>query len=107
MRNFCESLREHSVKISNFENKKMIPLTNKEYKSYLNQINGHLCKKKKKKIKDKYANDKNYRKFKDPCHYKGKYRGFSNYICKFKGSIPKEIPMFFLMNRTMIIIFLL
>ena len=49
MRNFCESLREHSVKISNFENKKMIPLTNKEYKSYLNQTNGHLCKKKKKK----------------------------------------------------------
>ena len=72
MRNFCESLREHSVKISNFENNKMIPLTNK-----------------------------------DPCHYKGKYRGFANYICKFKGSIPKEIPMFFLMNWTMIIIFLL
>ena len=52
MRNFCESLREHSVKISNFENNKMIPLTNKEYKSYLNQTNDHLCKKKKKKKKN-------------------------------------------------------
>ena len=39
MRMFCESLREHGIKIVNFEKKKMIPLTSEECKSYLNEIN--------------------------------------------------------------------
>ena len=30
MRKFCESIREHAMKIINFEKKKIIPLTNKE-----------------------------------------------------------------------------
>ena len=40
---FCKSLREHSVKITNFEKNKMIPLTDEEYESYLNNINCHIC----------------------------------------------------------------
>ena len=35
MKTFCESLREHTIKIK----KKMLPLTNEEYKSYLNKKN--------------------------------------------------------------------
>ena len=35
MKKFCESLREHPIKIINFENKKMMLLTNKKYESYL------------------------------------------------------------------------
>ena len=35
---FNESFRELAVKITNTENKKMIPLTNEEYESYFNQI---------------------------------------------------------------------
>ena len=34
MKTFCESLKEHVMKITNFENKKMIPLTNEQQKSY-------------------------------------------------------------------------
>ena len=30
MKKLCESLREHAMKIFNFEKKKMIPLTNKQ-----------------------------------------------------------------------------
>ena len=31
---FSESLREHAMKLINFEKKKMIPLTNKQQESY-------------------------------------------------------------------------
>ena len=44
MKKFCESLDEHAMEIINFKKKKMIPLTNKQYKSYVNQKNGHICK---------------------------------------------------------------
>ena len=42
MKKFCKSLREHSMKIINFEKKKRILLTNEEYESYLNNINCHI-----------------------------------------------------------------
>ena len=42
---FCESLAKHKMEIINFKKRKMIPLTNKEYKSYLNQTNSYLQKK--------------------------------------------------------------
>ena len=48
-----ESSREHTTKIIKFENEEMIPLTLEEYKSYLNQINCNICKK---KIDHKYTN---------------------------------------------------
>ena len=34
MKKFCESLREHAKSITDFEKKKMLPLTRKELKSY-------------------------------------------------------------------------
>ena len=34
------------MKTIDFEKKKIIPLTNKDYESYLNQINCHIFKKK-------------------------------------------------------------
>ena len=33
MKKFCESLREHTVKIINFEKKKIISLTNEQHES--------------------------------------------------------------------------
>ena len=33
MKKFCESLREHKMKIINFEKKKIIPVANKEQES--------------------------------------------------------------------------
>ena len=44
MRRFCEFLEKHAMKIIDFEKEKMIPLTNEEYQSYLNQINYHIFK---------------------------------------------------------------
>ena len=44
------------MKIINFEKKKMIPLTTKEFESYFNHKNCHICKK---KFEDKYTTDKN------------------------------------------------
>ena len=43
------------MKIIHFEIKKMIPLTNEEYESYLNKINFHSCKK---KVEHKYTHEK-------------------------------------------------
>ena len=47
MKRFWESFRQYVMKIINFEQKKMIPLKDKKYASYLNQINCHISKKKK------------------------------------------------------------
>ena len=46
MKRFWESFRQYVMKIINFEQKKMIPLKDKKYASYLNQINCHISKKK-------------------------------------------------------------
>ena len=55
MKKFFESLREHSMKVIDFEIKKTIPLTSKEYESCLNQTNCHIFKK---RFEDKYITDK-------------------------------------------------
>ena len=34
MERFCKDLKDHAIKIINYEEKKMIPLTDKENKSY-------------------------------------------------------------------------
>ena len=39
MKKFCESLKEHAIKIINFEKTKMIPLTNNKLESYASQRN--------------------------------------------------------------------
>ena len=49
---FCKDLKELGTEIINFEEKEMIPLTNKEIKSYEKQKVCHVCK-------EKFCNDKN------------------------------------------------
>ena len=39
--------------------------------------------------------DKKYRKVRDYCHYKEKYRGAAHSICNLKYSAPKKIPIVF------------
>ena len=92
MKKFWESLGESLMNIFDFEKNKMIPLTSKEYKSYLNQTNYHICKK---EFGGKYITDKYYRKVMDYCHFTGKYRGAVHSIWNLKYSIPKEIPVVF------------
>ena len=75
------------MKLTNFEKKKMIPLTDKKYESYLNQTNCHICKK---QLEGKYK-IKNHRNVKDHCHF----TGAAHSICDLKYSIPEEIPVVF------------
>ena len=69
MKKFGESIREHAIKIINFEKKKIILLPSKDYESNLNQENCPICKE---NFKHKYTTDKNYFKVRDPCHYTGR-----------------------------------
>ena len=42
---FCKDLKELGTEITNFEEKEMIPLTNKQIQSYEKQKVCHICKK--------------------------------------------------------------
>ena len=46
MESFCKDLREHAMKIMNYEKKEMIPLTNDENELYEMQKVCYICKKK-------------------------------------------------------------
>ena len=61
---FCKNLKELGTEIISFEEKEMIPLTNKEIKSYETQKVSHICK-------EKFCNDKNKKKVISlPLHWK-------------------------------------
>ena len=66
----------------------MIPLTNKEIKSYEKQKVCHICKK-------KFCYDKNMKKVSNHCHYIGKFRGAAHSECNLRYKVPKEIPVVF------------
>ena len=71
---FCKDLKELGTEITNFEEKEMIPLTNKQIQSYEKQKVCHICKK-------EFCFDKNYekefknkKKVRDHCHCTRKFR---------------------------------
>ena len=70
MKKFCESLREHAMKIINSKKNKMKLLTIR-----------HICKDKR---VNKYFRDRKYCKVSDHCHYIGGYRGAVHSICNLK-----------------------
>ena len=72
----------------NFEEKEMIPLTNKEIESYENQKVCHISK-------EKFLYDKSKKKVRDHCHYTGKFRGATHSQCNLRYKVPKEIPVVF------------
>ena len=51
----------------------------------------HLCK----KLLKKFADDKNYRKFREHCHFTGKYREAAHNICNLRFNVPNKIPVVF------------
>ena len=89
MKKFCKDLREHAMKIINYEKKRIVPLTTKEEICYNKQKICYICKKEFNNI------DKKQQKVKDHCHYTGKYRGVAHNICNLKYKVPKEIPAVF------------
>ena len=97
MERFCKYLRDHAMKIINYQEKGMIPLTDKENKSYEKQKVCYICKKR--IFLHENENDKNafkiYHKARDHCHYTGKSRGADHSICNLRYKTPKEIPVVF------------
>ena len=95
METFYKDLRQHAIKIIDCEKKEMIPLTDKENKSYEKQKVCYICKKE----FSTDENDKNafklYHKVRDHCHYTGKFRGAAHSICNLRYKTPKEIPIVF------------
>ena len=92
MKTFCESLREHTKNITDFEKKKMLPLTKEELKSYQDAKVCYICGK---RFLKKFTNDKNYRKVGDHCHFTGKYRDAAHTTCNLIFNVPNEIPAVF------------
>ena len=70
----------------------MIPLTDKENKSYEMQKICYTCKK---EFSNNDDNNKKYHKVRDHCHYTGKFRGAAHSICNLRYKTPKEIPIVF------------
>ena len=59
MKKFCESLREHEVKIINFRKNNIMQLTEKELESCTSQENCYICKE---EFKEEDADDEKYRR---------------------------------------------
>ena len=74
MKKFFKDLREHAMKIINYEKKRMVPLTKKEEICYNKQKICYICK------KEFNNNDKKQKNVKDHYHYMGKYRGAAHNI---------------------------
>ena len=87
MKKFCESLREHAIKIINFTKKKTELLTKEQQESYKNAKISYISKE---KFENKYLKDKKYCKVRDHCHYTRKYMSATHSICNLKYSASKK-----------------
>ena len=87
----CKKLKDHALKIINYEKTETIPLSEKENKSYQEQDVCQICRKKF-NINEK---DKKYQKVKDHFHYTGKFRGAAHNNSNLRYKIPKEILLVF------------
>ena len=70
MKIFCDDLKKHVTRITNYEMRPMDSLTEEEKESNENQELWHICQK-----EFCTDNNKEMRKVRDHCHYTGKYRG--------------------------------
>ena len=70
----------------------MSPLTKEVSKSHQDAKVCYICGK---RVLQKFAHNKNYRKVRHHCHYTGKYRGAAHSICNLKFNVPNEIPALF------------
>ena len=93
IRRFCSYLKELAIKIINYEQKEMIPLTDNENKFYEEQEKCHICQKEFCYDKNEKKKFKIYQKVRDHCHYTGKFRGAAHSICNLNYKVPQEIPV--------------
>ena len=87
-----KKLKKRAMKISNYEEKEIIPLTFEENKSYKEQETCHICEEKFCREKDNEYY-KNRKKVKDHCYYTGKFRGAAHSKCNLNCKVPKDIPI--------------
>ena len=85
MKNVCLDLREHAIKIINYEKKKMISVTKEEKKIHREKKVSDICTKRF-SIDD---DNKTYHKLRDYCHFTEKYRGTVHDICNLRYKTPK------------------
>ena len=90
MKRFCDDLKEHVTRITNYEMRPMDSLTKEEEESHKNQERCHIWEK-----KFCTDNNKEMRTVKEHCHYTGKYRGDAHSKCNLNYKIVKEIPALF------------
>ena len=92
MKKFREYLREHAMRIVNFNKTKIKLLTKLQQESY---EYAKICYSCKDKFENKYLKDKKYRKVRYHCHYPGEYVIQNEYaapsICNLKYSVPKKL----------------
>ena len=80
------------MKIINYEEKEMIPLTKEEKKFYKKQEACHICE-------EKFCVDKddesyiNRKKVKYHCYYTRKFRGAAHSKCNLNYKVLKDIPI--------------
>ena len=89
---FCTSLKEHALNVNYFEKKIMLPFIKEEPKLYQDAKACQICGK---RILKKFANDKNFRKVRDHCHFTGKYRNAPHSICNLTFNVLNEITVVF------------
>ena len=89
---FCSSLRKHATNVINFEKNKMLPLTEEKLKLHQDSIVCYICRK---QFTQKLANDENYQKVRDHCHFTGKYRGAAYSIGNLGFNVLNEVPVVF------------
>ena len=88
----CKKLKERAMKIIDYEEKEMIPLTHEENNFYKEQEACHICK-------EKFCMDKddedyiNRKKVKHHCHYTEKFRGAAHSKCNLNYKVLKDIPV--------------
>ena len=88
----CKKLNEHAMKIINYKEKEMIPLTVEENQYYEEQEPCNICT-------EKFCTDendkayKNNKKVRDHCHYTEKVRGAAHSICNLRCKVPDNIPI--------------
>ena len=95
MERFCKDLRQHAIKMIDYEKREMIPLTDKERKSYKKLKTCFICKKESSTDKNDNIAFKLYHKVRDHCHYTRKFKGTAHSICNLRCKTPKEIPVVF------------
>ena len=82
MKRFCDDLKGHVIRITNYEVKPMDLLTEEEEESYKNQEQCYICEK-----KNCTDNNKEMRKVRDHYQYTGKYRRAAHSKCNLNYKI--------------------